>query len=74
MQTASVNNSLEVVSKLDRLFNGITRRKKYLKSSLKDLYFDKFDKSFIEKPDNWLNTSVTSSSQTNSDDEDYQTK
>ena len=72
MHTASVNNSLEVVSKLDRLFNGITRHKKYLKSSFKDLYYERFDHDFLEKPDTWLNYSVSSSS--NSDDGSPETK
>ena len=63
MHTASVNNSLEVVSKLERLFNGITRHKKYLKSSFQELYYERFDQDFLDKPDTWFNYSVSSSSE-----------
>ena len=67
MSTVSVNNTLQVVKKLDKLFSGITRRKKHLNKSFKDLYFEKFDNSTLESPEHWLNISVTSSSQSDSD-------
>ena len=67
MSTVSVSNTLQVVKKLDKLFSGITRRKKHLNKSFKDLYFEKFDNSTLESPEHWLNISVTSSSSSNSD-------
>ena len=43
----SVNNSLNLVRKLDRLFTNVTKHKKHKKSSLRDLYVKNFGEQFV---------------------------
>ena len=43
----SVNNSLNLVRKLDKLFTNVTKHKKHEKSSLRNLYIKNIGDKFI---------------------------
>ena len=43
----SVNNSLNLVRKLDKLFTNVTKHKKHKKSSLRELYMKNLGEKFI---------------------------
>ena len=43
----SVNNSLNLVRKLDKLFTNVTKHKKHRKSSLRHLYLKNFGDKFV---------------------------
>ena len=71
----SVNNTLSTVKKLDSLFLGVTQKKKFLKSSLKDLYTKKFsvdEQKAFEMTETWQNVSLSSSSYESSSEDDAQ--